>query len=624
MSLITPAKIRFDGGTPVAPDFDDVYHSVDGGPEQSVRVFLEGNGLPERWRDRPAFQVLELGFGLGLNFLVCWDAWRRSEHPRDARLHFVSAEQFPLTREDLRHAWQSHAMLAPLARLLVEAWPPLLSGFHTLEFDEGRVCLTLMLGDAQSLLPELSMAADAVFLDGFSPARNPRMWDEVVLSQVARQCTWQATLATWCVAGSVRRALENQGFTVHRRPGFGRKRERLEARFDRIPEANFRRMVTPRRNAALAAALSPPAQRRALVVGAGLGGCLVTERLAGLGWHVTLLDRQGVPAAEASGNPAGILRPVLSRDDNIASRLGRAGFLHTLGTLARLQDKTATIRFQLRGVLHLATDDTQAANQRRTMAERLLPPEFALFLEREEASRLAGMPLPQGGWHFPRGGWIDPASYCRAALLSAGDAVQARWHTDVAGLHRTDDGWTAHDAQGNVLAQAPVAVLAPGSGAARFAQAAGLPLSIFRGQITQLGEDPLPAQAPVLCQDGYLIPGVETGLCIGATYDEETDLRPREADSRKNLERLGRLLPGFASPEKTHRERVGLRCVARDRLPLIGNLAGEPGLYAVMGLASRGLVWSSLAAAVIAALLEGTPLPLERALLRAVSPARFQ
>ncbi|MDE2342377.1 MAG: bifunctional tRNA (5-methylaminomethyl-2-thiouridine)(34)-methyltransferase MnmD/FAD-dependent 5-carboxymethylaminomethyl-2-thiouridine(34) oxidoreductase MnmC [Betaproteobacteria bacterium] len=624
MSLITPARIQFQGPIPVAPDFGDVYHSMDGGLEQSIRVFLEGNGLPDRWRQRSSFQILELGFGLGLNFLACWDAWRRSEHAADARLHFVSVEQFPLTREDLRRTWQSHATLAPLARLLVDAWPPLLSGFHTLEFDAGRVCLTLLLGDAQELLPELSMAADAVFLDGFSPARNPRLWDEAILGQVARQCTWQATLATWCVAGSVRRALEHKGFTVHRRPGFGRKRERLEACFDRIPEANFRRMATPSRNVALASTLSPRSQRQALVVGAGLGGCLVAERLASLGWQVTLLDRRGIPAAEASGNPAGILRPVLSRDDNIASRLARAGFLHTLATLSRLQGKSAVLRYQLRGVLHLAADDAHEANQRRNAGERPLPPEFARFLEREEASHLAGMPLPRGGWHFPRGGWIDPASYCLAALESAGDAVRPLWHADVAGLQRAGDAWEARDADGHVLARAAVAILAPGAGATAFAQASGLPLSLFRGQITQIGQNPLPAQAPVLCQDGYLIPGLETGLCIGATYDEEADLGPRDADSQKNLERLGRLLPDFVLPEKTRLERVGLRCVAPDRLPLIGAVAGEPDLYAVMGLASRGLVWSSLGAAVISALLEGLPLPLERTLLRAVSPARFQ
>ncbi len=623
MSTLTPARIRFEGAAPFATEFGDVYHSADGGPEQSVRVFLEGNGLPHRWRECDSFQILELGFGMGLNFLVAWEAWRRSERPQDARLHFVSVEQHPFTREDLVRAWRPHAALAPFAQALSEAWPPLVPGIHTLEFEGGRVCLTLALGDVQALLPELSMAAQAVFLDGFSPARNPRMWEESVIRQVARLCAPQATLATWCVAGSVRRALEHQGFTVRRLPGFGRKRERLAACFDRIPEAGFRRRATPRHNASLAVSLAPPAERRAIVVGAGLGGCLVTERLSRLGWQVILLDRRNGPAAEASGNPAGILRPVLSRDDNLASRLGRAGFLHALGTVARLQAATGTVFSQMRGVLHLVSDDAQAVSARRTLAERGYPADFARFLEREEASRLASLPLPQGGWHFPSAGWIEPGSYCRAALHAAGQAVAPRWQAEVASLHRTAQGWAAHDADGRVLAQAPVLILAPGAGAGRFSQAAMLPLDIFRGQITLLGQNPLPPQTPVLCRDGYLIPGPGPGLCIGATYDASADLNPRERDSRENLSRLGPLLPGLALQDLPRTERVGLRCVARDRLPLVGEMPGEPGLYAVMGLASRGLVWSSLAAALIAARLEGTPLPLERQLARAVSPARF-
>ncbi|NDU91743.1 MAG: tRNA (5-methylaminomethyl-2-thiouridine)(34)-methyltransferase MnmD, partial [Ferrovum sp.] len=207
MATITPAEVCFEDGVLRAPTFNDVYHSADGGIAQSTSVFLSGNALPERWLNHPSFQILETGFGIGLNFLVAWSAWRNTVNNPDARLHFVSFEKFPLTRADLAKVLSPYTTLSSLSEALLAAWPPLVAGFHQLEFDNGRVTLTLILGDIQETLPQLAMAADAVFLDGFAPEKNPRMWDDWVIRHVARQTVYQGALATWCVAGNVRRCL---------------------------------------------------------------------------------------------------------------------------------------------------------------------------------------------------------------------------------------------------------------------------------------------------------------------------------------------------------------------------------------------------------------------------------
>lgn len=179
-------------------------------------MFLAGNGLPARWRGAERFVTLETGFGLGLNFLVTWQAWRASQ--AGGRLHFISVEKHPFRRDDLAALLAPWPELAELAGELLRQWPPPVSGFHRLHFDSGRVTLSLLFGDAAALLPQLAASIDAVFLDGFAPARNPELWSPALLAAITRLCRHNATLASWSVAGNVRRALEGHGWRLQRRP----------------------------------------------------------------------------------------------------------------------------------------------------------------------------------------------------------------------------------------------------------------------------------------------------------------------------------------------------------------------------------------------------------------------
>ncbi|MDA0190182.1 MAG: tRNA (5-methylaminomethyl-2-thiouridine)(34)-methyltransferase MnmD, partial [Proteobacteria bacterium] len=208
MTLVPATLLRAADGTPRSDVYDDVYHSAAGALGQARHVFLAGNGLPERWRGRERFAVLETGFGLGGNFLATWAAWR-ADPQRCERLHFVSCEKHPFTAADIAavHATLLAApdgadVLAPLAAQLRARWPLLVPGFQRLHFDAGRVTLTLLLGDATRLLPQLDPGdgIDAFFLDGFSPAKNPDLWSPALLGQFARLAAPGATLATWSVA----------------------------------------------------------------------------------------------------------------------------------------------------------------------------------------------------------------------------------------------------------------------------------------------------------------------------------------------------------------------------------------------------------------------------------------
>lgn len=619
---LTPARLAYtEDGTPYAPDYGDVYHSADGGPGQAEHVFLHGNGLPGRWRGCERFVILELGFGTGLNFLATWAAWQ-DDPAACRRLHYVAVEAHPFTAADLARLHARWPQFAALGEALRARWPVLTPGLHRLEFAGGRIVLTLAFGDAERLLPRLTLTADAFYLDGFDPKKNPGLWSAGLFRRLARLAAPGATLATWCVAGAVRTALAEAGFQCEKRPGFGRKREMLTGTLARSSPA---------------APSPPPAERHALVIGAGLAGAALCERLAARGWRIDLLERHDAPANEASGNLAGIVRPLVSRDDNIASRFTRAAYLASLRAWSAF---AAPPRWAACGVLQLARDPRHAAMQAEAVRLQAYPEDYVRWLTRDEAAALVGWPVTQGGWYFPAGGWAQPPSVCARMLARCGDALQARYGVEVASIRHRDGVWQALAANGSVLAAAPVLILATGTGAVWPSPAPPLPLRRVRGQVSHLPAAQLPEMRLALCREGYLTPPVDGLACVGASYDFDDDPLPRAESHAGNLARLAQMLPGVEArftPETLH-GRVGFRSVAPDRLPVVGALPAVrpedremrladvprlPGAYALTGLASRGLTWAWLAAELLASRLEGEPLPLESDLADALDPARF-
>jgi tRNA 5-methylaminomethyl-2-thiouridine biosynthesis bifunctional protein len=641
---LIPAVLAFrDNGTPFSPLYDDIYHSAVGGLEQAHYVFLRGNSLPDRWQGRRAFTVLETGFGMGINFLMTWAAWR-ADSSRCERLHFVSTEKHPFTVADLRKvvaATISDPEIAGLAEALANAWPMLVPGTHRLEFDEGRVVLTLVFGDAQESLPALRLRADAFYLDGFAPAKNPELWTSAIFKALARLAGEGATFATYSSAGDIKRALTQCGFEYRKVDGFGWKRAMLVGHF--APRWRVRRHEPP---APLAVD-----ERHAVVIGAGLAGCAVIERLAARGWRVTSLERHASVAQDASGNPAGVFHPMISRDDSVASRVTRAGFLYTLRRWAALERLGHTPLRGGQGLLQIAADDDEARSISEAISTFGYPSDYVTPVSPDEAQRLVGMPLARGGWIFPHGGWIDPASLCAAQCAAAGHLLERRFGVDVARIERSDGQWTVFDNSGEAIAQAPVVIVASAHDAARIAGLRHAPTRSIRGQLTLLpaGTVQPPLQMPVI-GEGYAVPLADGVTLTGATYElDDPDTLLRAAGHLENLERVAQMLPAFAGVVARAQSaaltgRVAFRCVTSDRMPMIGQLADEAqathdaqrlrgawpldlprtdGLYGAFAYGSRGLVWAALGAELIASQLEGEPWPLERDLAEDIDPARF-
>lgn len=622
------------GAVPRSPLYDDIYHPQAGALAQARHVFLQGNGLPRRWAGRAAFTVLETGFGLGHNFLATWDAWRH-DPARCERLFFVSVERHPLTTTDLQRA-HTASTLPELASALLQAWPPPTPNLHLLHFEGGRVQLLLALGDIAALLPTLRLQADAFFLDGFAPARNPAMWQPRVIKALAALAAPGATLATWSAASALRADLASAGFAPRLAPGFGGKRE--------ITLADWAPRFTPQRPPSAAAAGG-----EALVVGAGLAGAATAQALARLGWQVQVFDRHPAPAAETSGNPGGLFHGTLNAADGPYARLFRSAAL-----LARTDYAAAIadggVPGSADGLLRLLQANGGPAAMQALLQGLGLPPAYVEALSAEAASAHAGLTLAHPAWHYPGGGWVSPAAWTRHALSAPG--ITFIGGIEVHSIARHGDNWQLRDGTGRVLARAPTLVLANAAAAARLLAPLGhapWPLRHSRGQVTHwVGATAL--RLPV-AGDGYAIPlqgpGLPTGLLCGATREAGepavTGALPplRDADHRHNLQRLHRLT-GLVAPTDAAlwHGRAGWRLHTDDRLPIVGAMplaqlpAGlrqdqarllprERGLFVLTALGARGLTLAPLLARLVAAQAGGTPWPLEQDLADAVDPARW-
>ncbi len=628
---LEPAELAFDAeGTPYSPAYGDVYHSAESGPGQAEHVFLAGNGLPRAWARARVFTIVETGFGLGLNFLATWRQWR-ADSERCERLHFVSIEKHPFDRGALATLHRRYGELAPLAAQLQDAWPALVAGMHRLHFEGGRVTLTLAFADASALAPRLRLRADAIYLDGFAPRLNPDLWSPQLLLHLARLARPGTTVATYSSAGAVRAGLEAAGFAMEKCAGFGRKREMLRGSYaPRVPPIPA----------------DSCGSRHALVIGAGIAGAAVSERLARRGWDIDLIESRALPDMTAPPKYAGVFHPHVSRDDCILSRAARNGFLYAVRHWLALEQAGLPLAWARCGVLQLAGDLQRQQRMVAAIAAMGFPAEFAQYVERGEAEMLAGCALAGGGWWFPGAGWMRPLSLIAAQLASAGAGLSAHFGVRVETIVRSGGRWQALAADGRLIAAAPVLVLANSNDMARLAPVAQA-LQQIRGQVSYLPDASLRAPRIVLTGSGYVLPAIDEVVVTGSTYDRgNDDPEPQLPSHAANLRRLAQMLPqARVSADAAQLDgAVGFRCVAPDHLPLVGampdvdeararktarhgaRLSGLPrraGLYCASGYASRGLIWAALAGELLASMIEGEPLPLEGELADALDPGRF-
>lgn len=692
---LTSADLQWRDGQPISTQFDDVYYSTDDGLAESRYVFVAGNQLSERWqqlKDRASgnrvFTIGETGFGTGLNFLAAADLWLRTA-PADHQLHFVSVEKYPLTRHQLEQALAHWTELESLSRSLIASYPPLVSGLHSVWLYEGRVRLTLIFDDAVEGLSELMHSShpafkgttgnrnrgriDAWFLDGFAPSKNPDLWSPQLFDLMSQLSGENTSYATFTVARIVRDGLQEAGFSLEKQPGFGRKRDMLRGRF--LHEAGTphsthtaqKNPETPRvlRNSKhestwhLNLTTGISSNKKALVIGAGIAGCTTAAALKKRGWNVTLVDRNGLPGQEASGNPQGILYPKLSVENSPLSRFGLNSLAYAVGfygdywAASKSQNIDSAHRGAKCGVLVLPESDKDISHFNDIGQRFSQSSELVQLIKGNELAAKSGVPLAHDlGLWFPNLGWVCPPQVC--AEISEGiPLIQA----EVASIQKDDnnESWLLLDAHGKVIEHAPQVIIASSNQSKAFSQCDHLPLRPVRGQISTLGASEASLQLKtVLCGTGYLAPASDFHHTLGATYslnDDASDLR--QADHAANLENLAKtdnalpcLWPQLDIDQM--QGRAAVRCTTPDYLPIAGPAPDKakmqqdfadfrrnakadiplpgaylPGLWLNCGHGSRGLTYAPMVAELLASQINNELLPIARTLLPFLNPARF-
>ena len=580
-----PARLQWsEEGILKSLDFDDIYFQPGQGADESYYVFLEQNRLPDRFGNLQgrSFHIAELGFGSGLNFLLTAKLWL-DRAPKNATLTFVSFEKHPIEKETLARLYALWPELKIHADDILRQYPPLIEGFHHLHFANGRIHLMLALGDVNETLKEVSGTFDAWYLDGFAPAKNPAMWEDNIFPLVAARTKPGGTLASFTAAGHVRRGLAAAGFTVRKETGYGHKRDMTVAECPgKVPAPSKRPPVT--------------------VLGAGIAGSAAAFALARKGFGVTVIDRHPSCAAEASGNPAGILYPKLTVDKSPMGAFHTHGFCYTRSLLEELRLPS----WNPCGVLHMDLNAEDRARSEKLIAGNEFPMGFA---------RLEKKGVFQEG-----AGHLSPPELCRRLLDHP--RITKIYSKNISQLDMQDG----------------ITVIAMGNASKTFPETAWLPLQSLRGQISFVKATPQSQKiTSVICHDGYIMPAVSGMHCIGATFQKEPPDEPglRAADHAENIAKLAKNLPelGFSVGAVTG-GRTGYRATTPDRLPLIGPCPdftsfakGDGGyidnLYVSTGFGAHGLSGAALAGEIIACQIAGDPLPVPQSLMPYLLPERF-
>lgn len=624
-----PALEWAEDGTPASLEFGDVYFSREDGLAESRHVFIDGNRLSERWQallPGQEFTLAESGFGTGLNFLAAARHFLENA-AQGSFLHYLSFECFPMSCDQIGKAlshWKTH--FPELTEDLLIQYPLPVAGVHRLVLASGRIQLTLYWGTFEEGIKALHFRANAWFLDGFAPAKNPDMWRENLAPLIWQSSHPGATLATFTAAGAVRRTLQEAGWSVQRQPGYGRKRHMVTGTRSEAQDTDRSASESDR-----------PLRGNCLVVGSGLAGCTTAFFLTQRGYKVTLIESGDQIAAGASGNPRGALYINPGIEWSPQTRLHVTAYLFALRfyqNLLKLPEDLACFD----GLINLAHTEREAARQQRLLTANEFPAPLLQALSVTECQALAGFPLASGGLLFPQGGWMAPSRLCGFLCDQAG--LDLRLNTSLRAIQQasTPNGrsgprpWhTRLNDRDEVFDQVVYCTGKPAPLPGPEDTVTPPPAKAIRGQIScyRIPEQAAFPKLP-LCGDGYVIPQPESrSLWVGASFqpgDADTELRP--SCDEENWLRWQQISGQDQSLDRQalQQSRASLRYALPDYMPACGSLHGQEqfrGLWYLGALGSKGLTLAPLLASTLVDLISGTPAPLDRDLLSRLDPTRF-
>ncbi|XDD49718.1 bifunctional tRNA (5-methylaminomethyl-2-thiouridine)(34)-methyltransferase MnmD/FAD-dependent 5-carboxymethylaminomethyl-2-thiouridine(34) oxidoreductase MnmC [Leptospira sp. WS92.C1] len=635
--------------TPISDEFGDIYFSPENGLEETKHVFIKGNDLITRWENlgpQSSFSILELGFGTGLNFLTTWKEY--SKFQERFRLHYISIEKFPLSKEEISKAMSVFPELNEFKNEFLKSYQDLIPGMNYFRFQEGKIHLTLFLGDVKDALCEISGKVDAIYLDGFAPSKNPEMWEEFVFQNIRNVAKPGTTVSTFTVARMVRDSLTSAGFTLEKKPGFGRKREMLTGTFpDSFLETD---KSVPKDKPWCKRSFGKTKIRTAAIIGAGIAGSSLANSLSKRGIEVVLLDPSGV-ANETSGIPGAISHPHLTKLPSPTSLFTLRAFRYALQFLSSFAQ---TNEFGISGLFHAITAEMSGERFQKSLENHLLSAEIVSRKSTDLAYNDKDRIDPrQEGVFFPRGFWTHPSSIAKRLAEQPGIQMILETVTNVQN-DKTQWNLLLKESERTIHSDSVIfcnsysmeELLTPILGRELF------PIRKVRGQLIKLKETPVSSRFKnILCAEHYLTPSIDGEHILGSTFDEfDSDSEPRKKDTDQLFQFVRERYPDMKwNRDDIVSEQVGFRAQTPDRFPVIGpicdplefckeyrgiglpknrgktysNVKTIPGLYVFGGLGSRGILSSFLGAEILASLILDEPVPIESSLLESLHPSRF-
>lgn len=650
---IQQASITWVDGLPRAQAYGDIYFSSADPLQESRHVFIDGNNLPARMTV-PGSQPLvigECGFGFGLNFLLACQIFLQQAPPGSC-LHYLGTELHPVAKADLQRYYTTlpPPLQGPAERLFA-SYPLSRRGLHRLTFayPGHRIVLDLAYGDADNALQSACLpdaGIDAWFLDGFAPDRNPAMWNAGLCRTLASLSHAGTTLATYSVAGNVRRNLEAAGFTVCKSPGFGPKRHMLTGTYGGLAIAGNLSWRNPW-------PLSRHHVERIAVIGAGLAGCATAHALSSRGKDVTVIERNQDIASASSGNPRGIVHAKPALRLTAATRFHLQAYAHALRHYQALSAHRE-FGWSATGVIQLAMSAAEQEHQDKLANSGLYDSALFSQLSAAAVTERAGVHVRFPGLLFPAGGSLDPRALCRAWL----ETSQARLltGTGVTGLALRDGLWhaTLANAAGSREEIFDTVVICNNHDALQFGVLPEYPIIANHGRSdTYRVADAGLLPALPLCHQGYCIPWQDQDkamVTIGGSFAQgvhtSADREFLAGQNRGLATRLAAGLDGMFTGKADGR--IQTRTTMPDYLPLVGpvedteaclaRFAGYrrnarkevpsrpaylPGLYVNLAHGSHGLTHIPLVAEYLASLVCTEPVPLPFENIAAIHPLRF-
>lgn len=595
--------------TLISKEFDDIYFSKESGIEETRYVFLEGNNLPNAWKNKPHYNIFETGFGTGLNFLTTAKLFEETAQSGQT-LDFISVEKYPLSAEIIKEELQQWNTELPHLSKLLEQYPIRVEGVHPINITP-NIRLILYIGDINAILPDCANdhSIDTWFLDGFTPAKNPEMWSETLFASMKRLSHCETTFATFTAAGDVKRGLKSAGFVVQKQKGFGRKRDMLIGKAEdsapNAPEKTIKNDI------------------HVGIIGGGLAGCSLAWRLHHEGISSEIIEQSEAIAQKASGNPLGLISPKLT-----AIQTAHSLYYTSAYALILREGKHASARFDLSfsqpGHFYSAHNDDKTRRYKGYIKNLGWHADHIQWKTQEEVSQAIHNDLAYPCIYYPDAALISPPRLCEYYAQN----TKKHCSTVVHNIEKTQSGWRLEDKNQNTIGEYTHIVFANAYNANKLTPLQDLYIQKVRGQISRVSTNKnIKDLKHTLCFGGYLTPPMnkQNDHILGASFKPwDDDEHLKEEDDQMNAEKFHAILPDILNDSHIHSERISFRASSKDHFPIVSAIPDMPDAYASICHGSHGLISTSLASMILSTTIAGRFVPTYATMTKSLFINRFR